>query len=362
MRHHRPAAAAVAALLTSAIITATPGATAAPPSDPPAQGSPPAHAGEKKAPPEQAGRKKALPEQAGKKKPMPEQAGKKETPADKPAKGERLPADKPDNGTKPPTDTGADGSPPGNNGTIKISGLGDFDGIPNNTPHPGCTFIVEWYGFDEGDDVVSTVTFTSQAPTEDAKFNVAGPENPVFVGGDPATGAGIETGLDGRESYTLTFVEGEPHPKQGYHVRLVVETPRSNGNDTKSKVFWVEDCVSEAPVLPDENDTLPDDTDTTPDDTDTPPDVLDGGGVLAPQAPGQPGTVVAGAPGQVASGGAFAGGPAPAEVPTSIASGAPGALDGSAARVSSMLMAGLTAVAGLLLLVAIALLRRTRAV
>ncbi|MCK5928391.1 MAG: hypothetical protein KAG80_09375 [Nocardioides sp.] len=130
--------------------------------------------------------------------------------------------------------------PAGNNGTVKIAPYGAIDRIPNNTPHPGCTFQVEWYGFDEGDDVVSQVSFAMQAPTSDVALSVDGPTE-VFVGGDSATGAGTETGLDGRETYTLSF-DGEPHPKQGYHVKLTVATPRSQGNDTKTKVFWVEDC------------------------------------------------------------------------------------------------------------------------
>jgi hypothetical protein len=119
-----------------------------------------------------------------------------------------------------------------------------MDSIPNNTPHPGCSFQVEWYGFDEGADVVSTVTFAMQAPTSDVDLAVAGPQS-VFVGGDPASGAGTDSGLDGRETYTLSFT-GEPHPQQGYHVRLTVATPRSQGNDTKTKVFWVEPCATDA--------------------------------------------------------------------------------------------------------------------
>ena len=115
-----------------------------------------------------------------------------------------------------------------------------MDGIPNNSPHPGCTFQVEWYGFDEGDDIVSTVGFAMHSPTKDVGLSVAG-DTSVFVGGDPASGAGTDTGLDGTEVYTLSF-DGEPHPKQGYHVKLTVHTPRSNGNDSKTKVFWVEPC------------------------------------------------------------------------------------------------------------------------
>jgi len=132
--------------------------------------------------------------------------------------------------------------PAGNNGTVKIAGLGELDGIPDNTPHPGCTFQVEWYGFDGGPDVVSTVTFEMHAPTTDATVSVDGPTQ-VPVGEDAASGAGTPTGLDAVQAYTLSF-EGEPHAQQGYHVRLTVATPRSQGNDTKTKVFWVEPCTS----------------------------------------------------------------------------------------------------------------------
>ncbi|GEP32460.1 hypothetical protein NSZ01_02280 [Nocardioides szechwanensis] len=145
---------------------------------------------------------------------------------------------------------GGAGDPAGNNGTVKIAGLGELDGIPNNTPHPGCTFQVEWYGFDEGPDVVSQVSFAMHAPTSDVALSVAG-DTSVFVGGDPASGAGTDSGLDGVETYTLTF-DGAPHPKQGYHLKLTVATPRSQGNDTKTKVFWIEPCetapVEETPV------------------------------------------------------------------------------------------------------------------
>ena len=140
--------------------------------------------------------------------------------------------------------TTGQGDPAGNNGTVKIASLGELDGIPDNTPHPGCTFQVEWYGFDEGADVVSTVSFTEQAPTTGVGMTVDGPTE-VFVGGDPATGAGTGTGLDGTQPYTLSFT-GAPHPQQGYHVRLTVSTPRSIGNDTKTKVFWVEGCGPES--------------------------------------------------------------------------------------------------------------------
>src|SRR5262245_66365180 len=57
----------------------------------------------------------------------------------------------------------ADPNPPGNNGTIKIDGE-VFDDAPNNEPHVGCTFQVDFYGYDE-DDLVAAVLVESDPPT-----------------------------------------------------------------------------------------------------------------------------------------------------------------------------------------------------
>lgn len=140
------------------------------------------------------------------------------------------------------------GDPPGNNGTVKVAELGDLDAPPDNDPHVGCTFTVEWYGFDQGPDIISDVTFEMQAPTAEVVLDVDGPAQ-VFVGGDPASGAGTPTGLDGREAYTLEF-HGDPHAVQGYHVKLTVHTPGSQGADKKSKVFWVQGCQAPPPSEP----------------------------------------------------------------------------------------------------------------
>lgn len=145
-----------------------------------------------------------------------------------------------------PTAPARAGDPSGNNGTVKIDRLGDMDRIPNNVAHPGCTFQVEWYGFDGGEDVRSTVSFAMQAPTADVGLQVSGP-TVVPVGGDAASGAGTDTGPDAVQDYTLAF-DGAAQAQQGYHVRLTVSTPRSRGNDTKTKMFWVEPCASTAPL------------------------------------------------------------------------------------------------------------------
>ncbi len=49
----------------------------------------------------------------------------------------------------------------------------------------------------------------------------------------------------GSSEYTLAF-DGEPHAQQGYHVKLTVHTPYSQGSDTKHKVYWVEGCEEDS--------------------------------------------------------------------------------------------------------------------
>jgi hypothetical protein len=131
----------------------------------------------------------------------------------------------------------ATADPAGNNGTVKITPVAEDDGIPQNTPHVSCGFDIEWYGFDEGADIVSNVEFTMQAPTSDAGLSATEPAQ-VFVGEDAAGGG---TDHDGEATYTLDFT-GAPDPQQGYHVAVTVHTPGSHGADTKRKVFWVEPC------------------------------------------------------------------------------------------------------------------------
>ena len=60
----------------------------------------------------------------------------------------------------------------------------------------------------------------------------------VFIGEDPAGGG---TDLDASETYDLTAALAgfEPHPIQGFHVKLTVNAEGSQGADVKHKVFWV---------------------------------------------------------------------------------------------------------------------------
>jgi hypothetical protein len=117
---------------------------------------------------------------------------------------------------------GALADPPGNNGTVKIDGVA-FDSHPNNEPHVGCTFQIDFTGFDAGQQVSASLV------------------------GHPPTGGGVlasqSTTLDGTGAGSITLdLSGAlggitPHPQQGYHIKLTVETGQGAG---KHKVFWVE--------------------------------------------------------------------------------------------------------------------------
>jgi LPXTG-motif cell wall-anchored protein len=133
----------------------------------------------------------------------------------------------------------ASADPPGNNGTVKIDGVA-FDDHPDNEPHVGCIFQVDWYGFDEG-DLFSHVTFEVHPPTGKPVILL---EDDVFIGGDDNSGGGSEAGLDASETYDLSaLLQGfEPHPQQGWHVKLTVNNDGSQGADVKHKVFWVSGC------------------------------------------------------------------------------------------------------------------------
>jgi hypothetical protein len=131
---------------------------------------------------------------------------------------------------------GAWADPPGNNGTVKIDGV-PFDSYPDNEPHPGCIFQVDFYGFDQG-DLNATVKFYAIPPTG-KKILLLTDSIPI---GEDAAGGG--TDLDASRTYNLDglLTPFMFHPQQGYHVKLQVNAPGSIGKDTKYKAFWVDRC------------------------------------------------------------------------------------------------------------------------
>ncbi|HEX8802965.1 MAG TPA: LPXTG cell wall anchor domain-containing protein, partial [Acidimicrobiales bacterium] len=165
---------------------------------------------------------------------------------------------------------GAQVNPPGNNGTVKIDGVA-FDDHPDNEPHVGCEFQVDLYGYDEG-DLQATVTFEAVAPTAGGELV----SDVVDIGGDPAGGG---TDLDASATYDLTDALAgiEPHPQQGWHVRLTINAEGAQGADVKHKVFWVTGCETPpttpetTPTTKPPETTMPPTTPTTPGQAPTPP-------------------------------------------------------------------------------------------
>jgi hypothetical protein len=156
------------------------------------------------------------------------------------AAGPAFAADGHETGKRTETGKPTGHNPPGNNGTVFIHDVGG-DHAPHNVPHVSCEFWVDLFGFDAAQEV--TVGFAGQAPTgKDI------PLDGTWTGqasDDAAGGAGNDFDLE------LTFTAddlgvtalGTPHPKQGYHVKMTVETGEPGGH--KYKVFWIEPCASE---------------------------------------------------------------------------------------------------------------------
>jgi len=124
--------------------------------------------------------------------------------------------------------------PPGNNGVVKVDAR-PFDDAPDNEPHVGCTFQIDFYGYDEG-DLEATYLLELHSPTGSGTLLTG----TTPIGEDPAGG-----GTDLDASVTIDLEDevaasgADPHPKQGYHVKLTVHAEGSIGADTKHKVFWV---------------------------------------------------------------------------------------------------------------------------
>ena len=136
------------------------------------------------------------------------------------------------------TGNGNGNGPPGNNGTVKIQEADATDEIPDNDPHVGCSFKIEFRGYDQG-DLEATWELAAQPPSGNGTIVKNGS---VDIGEDPAGGA---PDLDATVLVTLTDADLaglDRHPQQGYHLKLTVHAEGSIGADTKHKVFWVDGC------------------------------------------------------------------------------------------------------------------------
>jgi hypothetical protein len=133
--------------------------------------------------------------------------------------------------------------PRGNNGTIKIDGAA-WDARVDNEPHTSCAFRVAFFGFDEGQ--TADITVSGVAPTGGG---VLLHETAVPTSDDRAGGAAHD--YDGA---TRVFTADDlgldavtPHPKQGYHLKVTVDSLEAPGG-AKQKVLWLEPCGAQTPV------------------------------------------------------------------------------------------------------------------
>jgi hypothetical protein len=146
-------------------------------------------------------------------------------------------------GQRSETGKPASHNPTGNNGTVFVHDVAG-DETPHDVPHVSCDFWVDLFGFDAGQEV--TLRFAGQAPT--GKGVELGGTWTGTAGDDDASGAGNDFDLEvpfSADDLGVTAL-GEPHPQQGYHVKLTVDTGEPGGH--KYKVFWIEPCpVGETP-------------------------------------------------------------------------------------------------------------------
>jgi hypothetical protein len=131
----------------------------------------------------------------------------------------------------------AAGNPGGNNGTIKLSEVGGPEDHSNDPKLP-CSFEIQWYGFDAGDQLKSQVSFAGQGADAGVGIEVTGAAE-VFIGEDAAGGGSDH---DATQVYTLAFDTPAANPTAGYHVKVTTDNGGSKGADTKFKVFHVRPC------------------------------------------------------------------------------------------------------------------------
>ena len=134
---------------------------------------------------------------------------------------------------------GSGHNPPGNNGTVKIHSVAGDPGH-HNVAHVGCNFVVDFWGFDQGQTL--TVSFTGQAPTGNGTpVTLGAPDGTSITSPDPAGGGNDP---DGELAFTATASDLSvlgPPAHEGYHLRLTVDTGQGGGH--KYKVFWVSPCT-----------------------------------------------------------------------------------------------------------------------
>lgn len=130
------------------------------------------------------------------------------------------------------------GDPAGNNGTIKIDYPAPADSGHANRPHPGCSFQLRMFNFDN--DQYGSLTITGQSPTRTGALLT----RRILLSDDAAGG-----GQDVDAVYSFTAAElglaDVPQAKQGWHLKVAVNAENAPGG-AKQKVFWLSCPTSQA--------------------------------------------------------------------------------------------------------------------
>ena len=211
--------------------------------------------------------------------------------------------------------------PAGNNGTVKVDAAA-YDTRVDNEPHASCAFRVTFFGFDEGQ--TADITVTGIAPTGGGLLL----QDKAVPTSDDAAGGAAPDPDGATRVYTLDDLglgSVAPHPQQGYHVKVAVDSLEAPGG-AKQKVLWLEPCEEDAaPVTEPE---------TEPETGGFPPAPGVGGG----ETPGQPQPGTIGTP--------VAEGPSPAEAALVEAPASPAAV--AAPDLGASVPAGVTSQASAL--------------
>jgi LPXTG-motif cell wall-anchored protein len=130
--------------------------------------------------------------------------------------------------------------PRGNNGTVKIGDVAVDNVIEGkaNRPHVPCDFEVKFFDFD--DDQTAKITFTIHPPSADGGGNdgtVLLSETKT-ISDDPAGGGQDQDAVYAYSGSDFGLERFKAHPKQGYHVKLTIESDGVPGG-VKHKVFWL---------------------------------------------------------------------------------------------------------------------------
>ena len=138
----------------------------------------------------------------------------------------------------------AHADPQGNNGTVKIDAEA-FDTAPDNQPHVGCRFQVDFYGFDQG-DLNADVEFALHPPTG---TDVVLLTDKVFIGEDSAGGG---TDLDAEKTYDLSGRAGVNHPASAAGVPRQAHGARRRIPRRGSRSTRCSGCSVARPIPPEE--------------------------------------------------------------------------------------------------------------